>query len=489
MRVFLLALASLSLCAAAAAQKFSIRLLDANGLLAGDAPRRVATGGAAVGLGVSPAGQTLPVVWTPAGSQLLPLLPGDDAGEASGFNAAGLVVGTSIDVVVQGQLTFFYDHAAAWSGGGPAVSIASLVQSGPPLELKWAVDVDAAGAIVGTGRDAAAQRLRGWRLEGGVLTDLGHLAGGNSVTVADANDAGQVVGTAEDALGRDHAFLWQGGVLTDLHVAGGVPGVVSQAFAVNASGVVVGTAEFDPGGPQWERAAAWTPSGLVDLGLLFGEQSWAWGVNAQGDVVGGGLGPTSTNNATLWRNGVLIDLNTKLPPNSGWQHLLAARAIADDGRIVGEGSYGGALRAFLLEPLCESCASYCTSTPNSSGQAALMSTDGWESVAASWFELRAAPLPPATTGIFYYGPQQVQVPFGNGFRCVGPGALGVFRLPPAVSSAGGVLSTQVDFGDPPSAAGQITPGSTWNFQAWFRDPAAGGAGFDLSDGLQVTFLP
>jgi hypothetical protein len=38
-------------------------------------------------------------------------------------------------------------------------------------------------------------------------------------------------------------------------------------------------------------------------------------------------------------------------------------------------------------------------------------------------------------------------------------------------------------------SGAFTPGSVWNFQAWFRDPVAGGANFDLSDGLEVTFGP
>ena len=42
---------------------------------------------------------------------------------------------------------------------------------------------------------------------------------------------------------------------------------------------------------------------------------------------------------------------------------------------------------------------------------------------------------------------------------------------------------------PPSPATQITAGSTWNFQNWFRDPAAGGAFFNLSDGLEITFTP
>jgi hypothetical protein len=47
----------------------------------------------------------------------------------------------------------------------------------------------------------------------------------------------------------------------------------------------------------------------------------------------------------------------------------------------------------------------------------------------------------------------------------------------------------LDNTSPPSAATQITAGSTWNFQAWFRDPAAGGAFFNLSDGLNLTFAP
>ena len=41
----------------------------------------------------------------------------------------------------------------------------------------------------------------------------------------------------------------------------------------------------------------------------------------------------------------------------------------------------------------------------------------------------------------------------------------------------------------PNASTQITAGSTWLFQAWFRDPAAGGAAFNLSDARQIEFLP
>jgi hypothetical protein len=39
------------------------------------------------------------------------------------------------------------------------------------------------------------------------------------------------------------------------------------------------------------------------------------------------------------------------------------------------------------------------------------------------------------------------------------------------------------------AAGALVSGSTWFFQCWFRDTAAGGSNTNLSNGLRVTFVP
>ena len=77
------------------------------------------------------------------------------------------------------------------------------------------------------------------------------------------------------------------------------------------------------------------------------------------------------------------------------------------------------------------------------------------------------------------------MPFGNGTRCVsGPN---LNRLDVEVSSSEGVIAHDLDLTDPPTAAGLITLGSTWYFQCWFRDPAGGGVGLDLSDGMALTF--
>ena len=95
--------------------------------------------------------------------------------------------------------------------------------------------------------------------------------------------------------------------------------------------------------------------------------------------------------------------------------------------------------------------------------------------------------PASTNGIFYYGLSQTQLPFGDGFQCVsGPPLI---RLPVLTTNGGGNAVLLLDYTNPPQPVGQITAGSNWNFQFWYRDGPAGGAGFNLSDALEVQFCP
>jgi len=134
---------------------------------------------------------------------------------------------------------------------------------------------------------------------------------------------------------------------------------------------------------------------------------------------------------------------------------------------------------------CEcSAANYCVGAPNSVGPGAVIAVSGSLSVADNDFHLHTAGNPVGQFGLFFFGSTQIQIPFGNGFRCVGGG---VFRLlPPQITDAFGEVSRTVDFTSAP-AAGLITGGSTWNFQFWYRDPDDGGAAFNLSDGVSVLF--
>ena len=103
--------------------------------------------------------------------------------------------------------------------------------------------------------------------------------------------------------------------------------------------------------------------------------------------------------------------------------------------------------------------------------------------------VRADGMPPTQPGLFFYGPEQAIVPFGNGFRCLGAGSAGIARLDIEVSSAAGILLHNVDMTSPPTLATQITGGSTWNFQAWFRDNGGPcGSGSNLSHALSIDFV-
>jgi len=143
---------------------------------------------------------------------------------------------------------------------------------------------------------------------------------------------------------------------------------------------------------------------------------------------------------------------------------------------------------------CADCdvGTFCQTSPNSVGSGAVISHSGSTSIAANTFTLEVVGAVPGQFGLLYYGPDELLQPFGDGFRCVGAGSLGTFRLnPPGTIDSFGDFYRLLDFTQPPANAGpgQIDPGSTWKFQFWYRDPAAGGAGFNLSDGLSATFCP
>jgi len=130
---------------------------------------------------------------------------------------------------------------------------------------------------------------------------------------------------------------------------------------------------------------------------------------------------------------------------------------------------------------------YCTNSANSSGSASAISASGSNSVAANDLVLSAGPGPAGEPGVFFYGPTALMpLPFGNGFRCVG-GTMGtVVRVFPFVVADGaGTMSTSIDNTNPVHS--QMQSGATLHFQCWFRDPAGGGTGFDLSDGYTILF--
>jgi hypothetical protein len=139
----------------------------------------------------------------------------------------------------------------------------------------------------------------------------------------------------------------------------------------------------------------------------------------------------------------------------------------------------------VLSDGCPAPVLFCTSLPDSTGQAATMSVTGSTSLSADAMTLTCSGLPSGSIGLFFHGSSALDpsLPFGNGVRCAGGST---HRLPVLVASGG--FASQAQSFTWPAYAG-LAAGDTLYFQLVFRDAAGGGALFNSSDAYAVTFCP
>lgn len=127
-------------------------------------------------------------------------------------------------------------------------------------------------------------------------------------------------------------------------------GFDGEALAINNVGHIVGDGDnssFATHAALWIKGAS-TPQ---DLGTLGGFTSSARALNSSDVVVGSSLPSTgTTTHAFVWTSaGGMVDLNTLIPPASGWV-LTVANGVNDNGQIVGNGTINGQTHGFLLTP-------------------------------------------------------------------------------------------------------------------------------------------
>jgi probable HAF family extracellular repeat protein len=271
---------------------------------------------------------------------------------------------------------------------------------GGPLALNNLGHI-ASGVVIGDTYYPAIYEPQGMRTT--TLGSLGRNSGFTGVATA-LNDFGATVGYSYLTSDIRHAFLYRAGSMMDLGSLGGYSG----ALAINNSGMIAGFSSQTPNG--FSRAVFWQNTSIFDISngleseargindsgqvvgetttplgnrqaflwssgishylgtLPTGQNSEAYGINNQGDVVGiadvissfsfvtnpiNGKITTITNlqdHAFLYQNGAMIDLNSMISTNSGWE-LYSAYGINNSDQIVGWGSLDGGehFRSFILQ--------------------------------------------------------------------------------------------------------------------------------------------
>src|SRR5262245_60960996 len=297
--------------------------------------------------------------------------------EAGGINQKGQVVG-SIDV--RGNPNFWL-----WSDG---------VRQDLPLSnghAGYARSLNNLGQVVGDfltgdiifdswGNPSPVYHAFVWT--GGSLQDLGTLGGWNSGGLW-INDQGVVVGASSSDNTDGLPFITRDGQIRSLpslisnpsgwqlalethHVAGdgriwglGTYGSKAQIYEMNAEtngmyrirsrgvietidvvkvfafneyGQAVGTTTFSAfDGP----AFIWDEKGMTILGGLSQGATFPYAINNLGQVAGMSFTKTKQYEAFLWENGVMLNLNRLIPPDSGLVLTEAAsNSINDAGQIV-----------------------------------------------------------------------------------------------------------------------------------------------------------
>ncbi len=120
----------------------------------------------------------------------------------------------------------------------------------------------------------------------------------------------------------------------------------SQANGINRLGQVVGSSTS----AQSSAQHAFLYDGTMhDLGTL-GGSSTAYSINSVGEIVGySEVNQGADQHAFLYYGGLMTDLNSVLPLNSGWD-LQQANSINNVGQIAGTGTLNGQTHAYLLTP-------------------------------------------------------------------------------------------------------------------------------------------
>lgn len=351
-------------------------------------------------------------------------------------------------------------------------------------------------------------------LFGSALCSLGDLDGDNLPELAIGarwNDAGgESAGSVHVFRGSDGGALYQ---LTGAKAGELFGSSVACAGDLNGDGLndlLVGSPGSDQLGSNSGCVQAFSGATGAELFRWLGEVAGdALGVSVVGDAdvdgdgtpdvvagaVGSDLGGMSSGAVQVFSGatGLRLAQIAGTTPGERMGHAVAMLSdLTADGRTeVLVGAYGDANKGSLTGKVdvvslaCLAPIPYCEAALNGAGTNARIALRGTSSVSANDFTLEVTGARSQQFGVFYYGTEATQTPFGNGLRCV---AGQIFRLPALQLSVDGGASYTLDLSTPPDSASSFAAGDTLHFQFWYRDPGGPlGAGVNFSDALRVSF--
>ena len=121
-----------------------------------------------------------------------------------------------------------------------------------------------------------------------------------------------------------------------------------------------------------------------------------------------------------------------------------------------------------------------------------MRASGSQSISENNLTFTVTGLPGGTSGLFYYGPNMLAAPISvsTGLHWLGNPVyrMGAVFVPPAGPSGTATLVKTINLNLAPFA-GVVTPGTEFGFQFYYRNSAAGPGATNLSEPLNIGFMP
>ena len=248
-----------------------------------------------VGRSLTPAGDSHAFLWQPGSAGIIDLgTLGNPYSAAFAINAAGQVVGDS-------DTTTFERHGFLWEAG----TLRDLGSLGGGWSSPTAIND--AGQVIGQSSLANGE-THAFLWGAGGMQDLGTL-GGDWSSAAAVSATGQVVGQSNLVPGGSdsHAFIWEAGEIRDLGTVGGTWSTPGGRRSINDAGEVVGWAETALGEVH---AFIWKAAPMNDLGTLGVPTTNALGINRAHQIFG------SSATSSGRQRGFFFD-PTKCPPAGG----------------------------------------------------------------------------------------------------------------------------------------------------------------------------